>query len=150
MIHQIDYQRIGQTETQYTFIDNTSAFVLEAVVDIEAGSELTVDYGPEWFGDCCPCLDCHSALQSPAGRALDHTNRQSAPAMSSMQSRFAVLRKRKLETNQLPSDSNTPQGTEADQRKKQKKARRQRIKRTQSRRVGTDGVGTVSEDIRLV
>lgn len=115
--------------TQYVFIPNTSVFVAQASADIEGGTEITVNYGPEWFGDACPCIDCNESTKQD----LISANSCPTTAVPSMRSRYNATLKRNVDTGLLVAHSSFHDEEDIKQRKRAKKANRQRQKRTQAR-----------------
>lgn len=128
---------------QYVYIESTSAFVLQAAIDIEVGMEITVNYGPDWFGSDCPCVDCKpDAVPYPLGRHPMSTSFSSAP-LPSMRSRNAIILSQNHEKRTATEEAANTEVEEARARKKAKKAERQRTKRRDARRANASqsGVG---------
>jgi hypothetical protein len=128
---------------QYVYIENTSAFVPQAAIDIEVGMEITVNYGPDWFGSDCPCVDCKpDTVPHPLGRHPMSTSLSSAP-LPSMRSRNAIILRQNHEKMTAREEAANTEAEESRARKRAKKAQRQRAKRRDARhtKASQRGVG---------
>lgn len=111
-------------------------YVLHISRDLAKGEELTVDYGAEWFGGECPCVDCTAvAVELPTPFASPPTPSPHAiasPALLSLREREALVASQKEERAREFRENRKRESEQS----KAEKAERKRVKQSQKRKKG--------------
>ncbi|KAF6750604.1 hypothetical protein DFP72DRAFT_851680 [Ephemerocybe angulata] len=118
---------------EYVYIPRTSAFIARTTRDVVAGEEITVNYGEEWFGSSCPCVDCaptdgmEAVVQSIPEGPQEPTNH--GPAAAAMEERRTRLAARNQDRATAFLDNRARNSEKAKREKAEKNKSKQRESR---------------------